>query len=116
MSATLMSLTAWLAGDGIPEEEDVVAGWTAFAVFGLLAVAVVVLGLSLTKRLRNVERAADAGLYDPSDPSRTDRPRGLAAARASRQQPDAAGSDAGPSGSAGSAAETGLPGPEEPRG
>ncbi|MEJ7832263.1 MAG: hypothetical protein WKF79_05070 [Nocardioides sp.] len=50
-----------------PEPEDVKAGWTAFAVFGLLILAVVVLGFSLTKRLKNVERADAAGLYDPSD-------------------------------------------------
>jgi hypothetical protein len=71
-----------------PDDEDVVAGWTAFAIFGLLALAVVVLGFSLTKRLKNVDRAADAGLYDPSDPKRgRDRPaRGLAAAREVREQ------------------------------
>lgn len=50
-----------------PEPEDVKAGWTAFAVFGALILAVVVLGFSLTKRLKNVERADAAGLYDPSD-------------------------------------------------
>lgn len=70
-----------------PEAEDVVAGWTAFGLFGLGAVAVALLGFSLTKRLKNVERAADAGLYDPSDPKREDRtPRGLAAAREMRER------------------------------
>ncbi|MCW2814789.1 MAG: hypothetical protein JWN84_2244 [Nocardioides sp.] len=70
-----------------PEEEDVVAGWTAFGLFGLGALAVVLLGFSLTKRLKNVEKAAEAGLYDPSDPRREDRtPRGLAAAREMREQ------------------------------
>ena len=70
-----------------PEEEDVVAGWTAFGIFGLLALAVVVLGFSLTKRLKNVERANAAGLYDPSDPKAPDgRPlRGLALARHQRE-------------------------------
>ena len=70
-----------------PEDEDVVAGWTAFGLFGLGILAVVLLGFSLTKRLKNVERAAEAGLYDPSTPRRTDRPaRGLAAARQVREQ------------------------------
>jgi hypothetical protein len=71
-----------------PEEKDVVAGWTAFGIFGLLALAVVVLGFSLTKRLKNVEKANAAGLYDPSDPKAPDgRPlRGLALARYQREQ------------------------------
>lgn len=69
-----------------PEDEDVVAGWTAFGMFGLGILAVVLLGFSLVKRLKNVERAAEAGLYDPSSP-RPDRPaRGLAAARQMREQ------------------------------
>lgn len=75
-----------LAADGTPEDNDVVAGWTAFAIFGLLIVAVAVLGFSLTKRLKNAARAAEQGLYDPSDP-KPDRPaRGLAAAREMREQ------------------------------
>ena len=70
-----------------PEEENVVAGWTAFGIFGLLALAVVILGFSLTKRLKNVEKAAEQGLYDPSTPKRDQRPaRGLAAARQLREQ------------------------------
>ena len=71
-----------------PDDEDVVAGWTAFGIFGLLALAVVILGFSLTKRLKNVEKAAAAGLYDPSDPKDPDgRPlRGLALARHQREQ------------------------------
>ena len=72
--------------DPTPEPEDVKAGWTAFALFGLLILAIVVLGLSLVKRLRNVERAEEMGLYDPStkkprptipqaeDPQRPERP------------------------------------------
>ncbi|CAN5425424.1 hypothetical protein BH11ACT8_BH11ACT8_01610 [soil metagenome] len=75
-----------LLADTTPDDNDVVAGWTAFAVFGLLIVAVVVLGFSLTKRLKNVEKAAESGLYDPSTPKK--RPaRGLAAARQQREQP-----------------------------
>lgn len=78
-----------------PDDEDVVAGWTAFAIFGLLALAVVILGFSLTKRLKNVERAAEEGRYDPSDPKTDDgRPlRGLALARHQREQAAAAERD-----------------------
>jgi hypothetical protein len=81
-----------------PDDEDVVAGWTAFAIFGLLILAVVILGFSLVKRLKNVDRAAEAGLYDPSD--RREKPaRGLAAARQMREQ--AAAEDAGDHGDSG---------------
>ena len=63
---TLVSLALWVA-EQAPEDEDVVAGWTAFAVFGLLIAAVVFLGFSLTKQLRKADQAEAAGLYDPSD-------------------------------------------------
>lgn len=53
--------------DEIPEDNDVVAGWTAFLVFIGLALAVAFLGFSLTKQLRKAQAAEDAGLYDPSD-------------------------------------------------
>jgi hypothetical protein len=63
---TLIALVTWVAQQA-PEDEDVVAGWTAFAVFGLLIAAVVFLGFSLTKQLRKADQAEAAGLYDPSD-------------------------------------------------
>jgi hypothetical protein len=63
---TLVSLALWVV-EQAPEDEDVVAGWTAFAVFGLLIAAVVFLGFSLTKQLRKADQAEEAGLYDPSD-------------------------------------------------
>jgi hypothetical protein len=63
---TLVSLALSVA-DQVPEDEDVVAGWTAFAVFALLILAVVFLGFSLTKQLKKADRAEEAGLYDPSD-------------------------------------------------
>lgn len=63
---TLVSLALW-AADQVPEDDDVVAGWTAFAVFVLLIGAVVFLGFSLTKQLRKADAAEAAGLYDPSD-------------------------------------------------
>ncbi len=62
---TLVTLVAQVA-DEVPEDEDVKAGWTAFALFGLLILAVVFLGFSLVKRLRNADRAEAEGLYDPS--------------------------------------------------
>lgn len=79
-----------------PKDEDVVAGWTAFAIFVLLIAAVAVLGFSLTKRLKNVERANAEGRYDPSDPrpARTRPARGLAAAREMREQAAQAERDA----------------------
>lgn len=72
--------------DPSPAENDVVAGWTAFALFGLLILAIAVLGFSLTKRLKNVEKAAAAGLYDPTTERRQRPARGLAAARQMREQ------------------------------
>lgn len=53
--------------DEVPKDEDVTAGWTAFAIFIGLILAVVFLGFSLVKQLRKAQAAEDAGLYDPSD-------------------------------------------------
>ncbi len=63
---TFVSLVVRVA-EQAPEDEDVVAGWTAFLIFGLLIAAVAFLGFSLTKQLRKVDEAEEAGLYDPSD-------------------------------------------------
>jgi hypothetical protein len=73
MYAELLTLVTSLA-DGIekgPEPEDVKAGWVAFALFLLLILAVVLLGISLVRRLRNVDRAEAEGRYDPSDRKQT---------------------------------------------
>jgi len=70
---TLVSLALWVV-EKAPEDEDVVAGWTAFLIFGLLIAAVVFLGFSLTKQLRKAQRAEEAGLYDPSDKKRRAEP------------------------------------------
>ena len=70
---TVVSLALWVA-EKAPEDEDVVAGWTAFLIFGLLVAAVVFLGFSLTKQLRRVDRAEEAGLYDPSDRRKREQP------------------------------------------
>jgi hypothetical protein len=61
----LVSLALWVV-DQAPKDDDVVAGWTAFLIFGLLIVAVAFLGFSLTKQLRKADKAEEAGLYDPS--------------------------------------------------
>jgi len=60
--------------DETPKPEDVKAGWTAFAVFLLLLLAVVVLGFSLSKQLRKAQAAKDAGVFG-DDPA-TDPPTG----------------------------------------
>ena len=65
MYAELLTLVTVLA-DKAPEDEDVVAGPIAAALFVLLIGAVIFLGFSLVKRLRNAQRAEEAGLYDPS--------------------------------------------------
>lgn len=55
-----------LAVEQAPDDEDVKAGWVAFGIFLALGVAVVLLGISLTRRLKNAERSEELGLYDPS--------------------------------------------------
>ena len=64
-SLTLMSLLS--AADETPEPEDVKAGWLAFGIFGLLFLAVVLLGVSLTRHLRTADRAEAEGRFDPSN-------------------------------------------------
>ena len=53
--------------DDVPQDDDVKAGWIAFAIFIGLILAVAFLGFSLVKQLRKVDAAEEAGLYDPSD-------------------------------------------------
>lgn len=55
------SLLVPLATDG-PKPEDVKAGWTAFIVFLLLLLAVALLGWSLTRQLKKVDRAKEEGV------------------------------------------------------
>ncbi len=63
---TAVPLMVTLA-DKVPEAEDVTAGWVAFVIFIALILAVAFLGWSMTKQVRKVDAAEDAGLYDPSD-------------------------------------------------
>ena len=53
--------------DQVPKDDDMKAGWLAFAIFIGLILAVAFLGFSLVKQLRKAQAAEDAGLYDPSD-------------------------------------------------
>jgi hypothetical protein len=62
----LLTLVVSLA-DEVPDEEDVKAGWLAFAIFIGLIVAVALLGFSLVKHLRRAQASEEAGRYDPSD-------------------------------------------------
>jgi hypothetical protein len=76
MYAELLTLVTMVVDgvDEVPDDEDVKAGWLAFALFGLLILAVVLLGFSLVKRLRNADRAEAEGRYDPSDKQKPTRP------------------------------------------
>ena len=49
-----------------PEPDDVVAGWTAFALFGLGILAVALLGFSLTKHLKRAAQSEAEGRFDAS--------------------------------------------------
>ncbi len=72
LTLLVVRLTARLADGVPPEPEDVTAGWTAFAVFILLIVAVALLGWSLTKHLRKAQANQDAGLFGSDEPSKTE--------------------------------------------
>ncbi|HET8603449.1 MAG TPA: hypothetical protein VFM09_05930 [Marmoricola sp.] len=50
--------------DKTPNANDVKAGWTAFAVFIGLGLALVVLGISLSRHLRKARTNAEHGVYD----------------------------------------------------
>ncbi len=62
MNALAVSVILLLS-DEAPKPEDVKAGWTAFAVFIGLILAVAFLGWSLVRQLRKAQRARDAGVY-----------------------------------------------------
>jgi hypothetical protein len=68
----LMSLSSLVVVlvDKVPAPNDVKAGWVAFGVFIALAIAVALLGVSLTRHLRKARDNADNGAFD-----RTDEPR-----------------------------------------
>ena len=62
MNALAVSVVLLLSDEG-PKPEDVKAGWTAFAVFIGLILAVAFLGWSLLRQLRKAQMARDAGVY-----------------------------------------------------
>ena len=51
------------------KDEDVTAGWTAFAIFILLILAVGFLGYSLNKQLKKAQAAEEAGVYGSDPPA-----------------------------------------------
>lgn len=55
-----------------PADNDVVAGWTAFAVFLLLVAATVVICWSMVRQFRKVEANRKAGVY--GEDAKQDRP------------------------------------------
>ncbi len=52
------------AVDPVPDDNDVKAGWGAFAIFVLLIIAVAFLCWSFVKQMRKVKAANEAGVYD----------------------------------------------------
>lgn len=68
MNTLVTALTGFVAFvDKTPAEADVKAGWGAFAIFILLAIAVAFLGWSLTKHLKKTKLNAEAGVFGPED-------------------------------------------------
>jgi hypothetical protein len=67
MHTLLLGYLVRAATDPVPAPNDVKAGWVAFAVFIGLALAVTLLGISLTRHLKKVRRNAEAGVFGPPD-------------------------------------------------
>jgi len=72
MNAQLAILLVGLV-DKTPKPADVKAGWGAFGIFLGMAVAVALLGWSLSRHLKKAQRNEDEGRFDPSEklPRRT---------------------------------------------
>jgi hypothetical protein len=71
MNSLILLLPLLVKGaDKVPAPEDVKAGWGAFALFIALAVAVALLGWSMTRHLRKARDNAELGVFDPSDAPR----------------------------------------------
>jgi hypothetical protein len=66
---TLVIVLSGLASfvDKVPADNDVKAGWGAFAIFVALAVAVAFLGWSLTRHLKKARTNAEAGVFGEDD-------------------------------------------------
>lgn len=52
-----------VATDPVPDKENIKAGWVAFGIFIAMAVAVGLLGWSLTRHLKKTKANADAGAF-----------------------------------------------------
>lgn len=65
----LPMLISLAATDPVPTDNNVKAGWTAFAVFLLLFAAIALLGWSFSRQLKKVKKASDEGVYDESHSS-----------------------------------------------
>jgi hypothetical protein len=72
---TLILTVATLATEG-PKPADVKAGWTAFAVFLLLLLAVALLGWSLSRQLKKAQRNKEAGILPSSRERKGHAPQG----------------------------------------
>ena len=59
--------------DPVPSDNNVKAGWGAFAIFVLLILAVALLCWSFVKQMRKVKAANEAGVYDEPAADRPDR-------------------------------------------
>ena len=62
MLAALITLT-----DATPDDNDVVAGWTAFWIFIALIAAVAFLLWNFTKQLKKTKAAAERGVFDSTE-------------------------------------------------
>ena len=71
--APLLALSTVL--DEQPAPEDVKAGWTAFALFGLGLLTVALLGLSLNRHLKRAAQSESDGRFDPTDRAPRTEPR-----------------------------------------
>ena len=93
MQALAISLVSFLlaAEEKAPDDEDVVAGWTGFAVLVFLIVAVALIGFFLTRQLRRADDAKRRGVFGDVPAADADTP----------DSPDTSGAD-GDGGAAGS--------------
>lgn len=72
MNPLILLLPYLVSGaDKVPAPEDVKAGWGAFAIFIALAVAVALLGWSLSRHLRKAKDNSDRGVFGTGDEPRS---------------------------------------------